>query len=744
MKKLLIVFCLLWGHLQAQVETLSPLTFNPMAHPDALSMKHKYIIDKGQNVIFCDTLNLPFVDDFSTNSLLSFRWIENNIIASYQNVFGTCLGPEGIATISRTFITDSSYTYSFNSTTKQTDSVANAPKIFKFFGPSTSSCFSLPPQTFYYWEPYYRYLYDTNGILLDTILVAPNPQSINYAPLVNFVQGEPGKKWVDNYAFRNNTYPMLPPTIGVATLDGLNEFGQPYNKSSSTTFGIADYLTSNPINMSGLTFGDSVYISFFFEGKGLGDKPETGDSLILEMKDVGGVWDSIWGTAGYATLAEVPNRFVQVMVQVPDRPIQNSFFHNSFQFRFKNKAALYGAVDHWHIDYVKMDAGRSAVDTIIQDIAFVYPFQPVTKNFSLMPGDQFTGNNDLRDTIYFTIQNLDPANPTNKTITRNADMLYPVQNVVAADVSENFNITDFNLNQGSYPFSEYTIGSLPADSFVIRAEKYMGSGDLMPVNDTLKYTQIFSTVMAYDDGSAEAAYGITGVGLKKVAVEFPLNFPDTLVGFQIMYNTVEANVNDLIFNFNIWDSIKLNDVNYTDVPIATLDNKKPYYIDSTNGFTTYLLDTPLIVSNKVYAGWVQTDERSLQVGFDLNSGLGLQNLYAFYSGKWNNTLITEQGSLMLRLIFDTNYWGNGSISAVKNLTNSDFRVSVYPNPFNDVVVIKADESVDIELFSLFGERLIFQQDVKSINLSALSSGMYVARVSGTESGQQQTLKIIKQ
>jgi hypothetical protein len=117
-----------------------------------------------------------------------------------------------------------------------------------------------------------------------------------------------------------------------------------------------------------------------------------GDSLILEFRDVGGVWDSVWGTLrGMLRSSAVPNQFKQVLVLVPDRPIQNSFFHNSFQFRFRNKAALYGAVDQWHVDYVKLDAGRSEVDTIIQDIAFVYPHQPITKNFSLMPADQFVG-----------------------------------------------------------------------------------------------------------------------------------------------------------------------------------------------------------------------------------------------------------------------------------------------------------------------------------------------------------------
>jgi hypothetical protein len=48
------------------------------------------------------------------------------------------------------------------------------------------------------------------------------------------VPGEPNKKWFDNYAFWNTTYPILPPTIGVATLDGLNEYGLPYNNTNTS------------------------------------------------------------------------------------------------------------------------------------------------------------------------------------------------------------------------------------------------------------------------------------------------------------------------------------------------------------------------------------------------------------------------------------------------------------------------------------------------------------------------------
>ena len=35
-------------------------------------------------------------------------------------------------------------------------------------------------------------------------------------------------RWADNDVFINNTYPKGPPTLGVATFDGLNSSGEPY------------------------------------------------------------------------------------------------------------------------------------------------------------------------------------------------------------------------------------------------------------------------------------------------------------------------------------------------------------------------------------------------------------------------------------------------------------------------------------------------------------------------------------
>ena len=55
-------------------------------------------------------------------------------------------------------------------------------------------------------------------------------------------------KWLDNKVFVNNTFCLNPYSIGVATFDGLNEQGNPYNNSFANAQGGCDTLTSFPLN----------------------------------------------------------------------------------------------------------------------------------------------------------------------------------------------------------------------------------------------------------------------------------------------------------------------------------------------------------------------------------------------------------------------------------------------------------------------------------------------------------------
>ena len=53
--------------------------------------------------------------------------------------------------------------------------------------------------------------------------------------------------WFNNDVYVNNSMAFYPITYGVATFDGVNHRGNPYNMLSPTTYGFADSLVSHPM-----------------------------------------------------------------------------------------------------------------------------------------------------------------------------------------------------------------------------------------------------------------------------------------------------------------------------------------------------------------------------------------------------------------------------------------------------------------------------------------------------------------
>ena len=86
--------------------------------------------------------------------------------------------------------------------------------------------------------------------------------------------------WEDSSVFINRSYPVNPVTIGVATFDGLDANGMAYDILASTQGKRADSLTSKAIDLSAV---DSAYLLFYYQAEGLGDNPQTEDSLVLEF-----------------------------------------------------------------------------------------------------------------------------------------------------------------------------------------------------------------------------------------------------------------------------------------------------------------------------------------------------------------------------------------------------------------------------------------------------------------------------
>ena len=84
--------------------------------------------------------------------------------------------------------------------------------------------------------------------------------------------------WEKSSIFVNRSYPLNPPTIGVATFDGLDRSGLARDFNPSNITDPSDTLLSKEIDLSG---SNSVYLMFYYQAKGMGDAPELQDKLCL-------------------------------------------------------------------------------------------------------------------------------------------------------------------------------------------------------------------------------------------------------------------------------------------------------------------------------------------------------------------------------------------------------------------------------------------------------------------------------
>jgi hypothetical protein len=283
----------------------------------------------------------------------------------------------------------------------------------------------------------------------------------------------------------------------------------------------------------------------------------------------------------------------------------------------------------------------------------------------------------------------------------------------------------------SYPGSSYTVPSSFPDSTFITVKYFTGPSGLK-TNDTAQIRQLFFNEIAYDDGSAEMAYGIQGNGIKKVAMKYKIPFQDTLAAIKILFSNIDKDVSNLIFNINVWQNI--NDGNTTEKIIKTIENQKAFYIDTLNQFYVFGLDTPIIVKDSFYIGWTQTDENNLQIGYDRNSELGLVNTFIFTDNTWKKSNIILPGTPMIRAILDgtRDYRSKNSIGIIPIKQNhSIFDMQLFPNPSIDFVEFKSTSTGNIffEIFDLNG-KMVSKSEFKNEHkedVSNYTKGIYLVK-----------------
>ncbi len=550
--------------------------------------------------------------------------------------------------------------------------------------------------------------------------------------------------WADSFAFINSSYPILPPSVGVATLDAINAKGEFYSGAGYDISFVADYLSSQPINLD-YPGDQTIYLSFYYQPQGLGDSPEEKDSLILEFYDLDAqIWNAVWKKEG-----SLNQNFVQVIIQINE----SKYLKKGFQFRFKNLASLstasvpskVGNVDHWHIDYIKLDRNRSASDLVHSDIAFVNPMHSFLRDYQAMPWKHFLVNpsSELNPNIEVTYRNND-----------NQDRLIEQLDFVFIDNTQNrindtLNGGSSNLTPGllinyAAPFNYSFVTNTPdTASFTVKSLITTDSSD--PVeNNQLSYIQKFYNYFAYDDGSAEVGYGLVGDGTRfaRLAYKFNARKEDTLRGVQMYFNRTLNDASQKYFYLTVWDD------DGTGQPGDIIYEKEgvlPFYENELNKFHTFNIDTTLILNGNFYVGWVQTTEDMLNVGFDVNT---VSNNEIFYniSGNWVNS--SFEGSLMIRPLF-----GSDFTTSTQKLTEKIYnkpQINLYPNPVKNTLHIRFENKmvtnpVNLSILNIRGQ-IIYQSELNSdalVDFSQFNEGIYFLRFVDKNKSFVETKKVIK-
>ena len=653
-----------------------------------------------------DTLSLPFVDDFSTPSLAA----ENDDLPDstfYQYKYRSISNPISLPSFAISLDT----TFQTSYLPADTIVIALAPVDTLIVYNHTT----YPPvvtDTVLAW-PNYSLLDTNNSGNYDTTFFSGLN---NDSALIGLIWPQ-GKLWIDRQAWINSNFALNMPSIGVATLDALNENGYLYSHGNTKPFQ-ADSLTSKPIDLSPYSSNDSLYLSFMVQPGGRGDSPEAQDELILEFLKDDGNWEEVWASAAIDVL--VVNEFKAVYVPVANA----SFFFKGFQFRFSNQASLSNQAntwqnnaDLWHLDYIVLDEKRSNKDNYIQDACFTTTPRSHIEGYFTVPLKHYKTNTNLTSASSTAkVANYSSASNTltfSSLISAENDTVFYQADAGNLVVATN-DTSDFTQNYSGLTFSTSYFPGLNQ----VEHRFTPSQADLISSNNEASFTQNLEQFYAYDDGSSEAGYGINFFE-GEVAVQYELLISsDTLSAIDLYFNnTLNQSNFEIPIQLLVWED-------NNGVPgnlIYEGLSQYPKAVGTPNNFTSYLLDETVIVSGTFYVGWRQLSDQLINIGLDKQEDAKAHLFYNVGSG-WKNSSI--EGAIMVHPRFGFEQFLSTGIA-------DPLEVSLYPNPFHQYIQVQYQGDYDaVQVVGAEGRIVHFapQSPNHQYAMDHLSPGIYFLQV----------------
>ena len=583
-------------------------------------------------------------------------------------------------------------------------------------------------------------------------------------------------RWEDSYSvWVNDGMSIRPPTINVATFDGLDSAGRAYSSNDVLLTGYADNLTSRPIDLGegalSIAARSSVYLSFFYQWQGNVEAPDERDFLELEFRTAE---DNGWVSVMTIFPKEDadPTRFYDTILQVSG----DEFFHDNFQFRFRSYGRLSGPYDTWHLDYIYLNEGRNINDLSFPDRAIASQLGPLFGEYRAIPRDHFFSNEQLTPPT-FEIRNMKNmeasinfrtegffsstdfetgSTTTHEEVISKATPINLTDNVLLANEHSTIRMDTLPDISNAQQFPD----DPGIDSTLVRITIALQTRDNIPLNkvppiepdstgdytenyrpiqfttnDTISADYVLSSYYAYDDGVAEYAAGLIGPGnLVAYAFEIDTTYAlkqDTLIAFDIYFPPYAITSNQTVDFFIYHDDNGVPGELWLRIPSRPVSRK------GINEFQRIeFLPALLIDEKRFYIGWREPVAGDVVVGLDISNDTG-EKIFVNTTGSWyqNEDVI---GSLMLRPVF-----GSGVVDVSVGIDNREIAHAVYPNPTDGVFFIDGNIR-ELKIISLTGQPVSYRSithDARTeIRLDTDIPGMYLLRY--YEGGALRTRKII--
>ena len=550
----------------------------------------------------------------------------------------------------------------------------------------------------------------------------------------------------------------LAPTVGAVTLDALDCEGRLYPDASTSLFP-ADTLASLPVRLDGLTAADSVVLSFYYLPGGgygnmwerVGDCPDEQDSLFLDFfSPADSQWVTVWARGGVSVdtlMAQTGYGWQYVALPLADA----RWFDSLFRFRFRNYASLgdspkagrAGNCDYWHLDYVLLDRGRDpSTVPVFRDVAFAAPAPSMLQRYRSMPFNHYSAA-DMAANVQMAITNL----YSSPLASHYGYFVFDSLGTELTRYDGGFENAPPFLPNGDYQtlpsHAQPPVGAVdfafpamsgPTCFTVVHTVSEGTGGDTHPLNDTVRYRQLFGNHYVYDDGTAENGYGLTSTASQLyLAYRFDLGVADTLTAIDIYFNRALDDGNATIpFYLTLWS------VGDDGRPAEVLYRDEARRFARFGGFARYVLETPVPVGGSIFVGFEQTGNDYLNIGYD-RSFNSADRLWYLTGTEWQQSILS--GSLMLRPGF-----GSAATLGIGHGPQPTIQFSVWPNPTSGILHVDGlPEGSTVQLYDMQGRMLASFTSSFTSHLSPftlhLANGLYLLRAV-TPSGEVHTAKIV--